>query len=400
MKTRQAAKRLTVIGLSAIFLISCFPQEQTGHLAVYPGKFAVGPTAWNGTITVNSSDSWYLEPIGNADWCTIYPDKNTPGQVLLDVNVDPMPDILPRTAIFSVKASSGLERFITIEQKDSEGTGFYLDFFGNPESTHYVYPSDVEPLKFLINTNASQWSIFVSPQAEDWLIAERKKDTLVISVKDIDGPTGRKGTVTASAGGSVAKTLSVSQMGLHEYGAPTKNFSLPIPGVPNSDLTFRYVHSRARITMLLLWGTWCPDCTNYLPMVKELYEEFKDHGFKIYGVAMENIENQQAYFDYMESNGMDDVDEETGKKLWWENRPVYFPREELKVNSFSAMFYGNKLFTGEVKNFVPAFFFVDGGGRIIRPYVDNYVLRTDAAIKSLYRNMRTFLSRQLECCGN
>ena len=73
--------------------------------------------------------------------------------------------------------------------------------------------------------------------------------------------------------------------------------------------------------------------------------------------------------------------------------------EARKVNEFSRMFYGDALMTGEVMNFVPAFIFVDGGGNVKKVYVDNYVLRTDAAINSLYRNMRTFLSRQLECCG-
>lgn len=399
MKKNIVVKQLILIGLGILMLTSCFPQEQTEYLTIYPATVNPGPIAWSGTVTVKSSESWYMEPVGNADWCTVYPDKSVPGNVEVTVSVTQLPGLLPRTAIYSIKSTSGIEKFLVVEQKDSGEFGYYLEFFGDPEFSYYVHPQDFKPIKLRVNTNVTEWSTYVSEGAEDWLFARRDKDTLIITVQDAKGPAGRKGTVTASAGGSISQTLSFSQMGLHEYGAATKNFSLPIPGIPDSELQFSYVYSRAKITLLLLWGTWCPDCTNFMPMVKELYEEFKDHGFKIYGVAMEIEGMEQEYLDYLESNGMNAIDEETGKKLWWENRPVFNPLEQIKVNAFSRLFYGDLLLTGEVKNFVPAFFFVDGGGYIVKTYVDNYSLRTDANIRSLYKNMRTFLSRQLECCG-
>ena len=399
MKTYPFKSILLIIGLGLIMLNSCNPSDQTGFLIVAPVRLDMAPVAATRTVTVRSSESWFLEQIGQEDWCTVYPDKGTPGETQITVTVTPMPDVLPRKAIFSVKSTSGLEKFLEVEQTDNDSY-YFLEFYGDPNPSILAYPRDVEPMKFLLNTNTPEWTASVSAEAQDWLTAERKGDTLCINIADIDRPEGRQGTVTASAGGSISASVSFSQMGLQDFGAPTTDFTLSVPGVPDSDLAFSYVYRRARITMLYMSASWCLDCSNFLPKVKELYEEFSPHGFKIYGVFMEIDGREQEYHDYVNNNGLNDVDETTGNKIWWEFRPVFNPLEERKVNDFTRLFYGDALsVSGEIQNFVPAFIFVDGGGNVRKVYVDNYVLRTDAAIGSLYRNMRTYLSRQLECCG-
>jgi len=398
MKT-STFKIILLISLSLTLLYSCDPSDQTGYLIVAPVRLDMAPVATTKTVTVRSSESWFFEQVGNEDWCTVYPDKGTPGETQITVTVTPMPGVAPRKAIFSLKSTSGLEKFLEVEQTDEAGLNYFLEFYGDPNPSMLVYPRDVDPVKLLVNTNTPSWNAVVSEEAGDWLTAERKGDTLFVYVADVDRPEGREGTVTASAGGSISASISFSQMGLHDFGAPTADFSLPIPGVPDSDLAFSYVYRRARITLLYMSASWCPDCRYFLPKVKELYEEFSPHGFKIYGVFMEIDGREQEYYDYVNNNGLNDVDETTGNKIWWEHRPVFNPLEERKINDFTRLFYGDALLTGEVNNFLPAFFFVDGGGNIRKVYVDNYVLRTDAAISLLYRNMRTYLSRQLECCG-
>ncbi len=399
MKTILSRQILIGIVLGLALLSSCIPSDQTATLTVIPVKFNLPPVAATRTFTVKSSESWFMEQIGEEDWCTVYPDKSTPGDTQITLTVSPLPNEMPRTAIFSIKSVSGQEKFLTVEQTNATASSYFFDFFGDPDPSFYIYPRDVEPLKLLVFTNVPQWDVAVSSGAEQWISAQRDKDTLLVTIADIDRPAGRTGSITAFAGGSLSATLTFSQMGLHDYGAPTEDFTLSVPGVPDSELAFSYVYRRARITMLYMWGSWCTDCKNFMPKVKELYEEFAPHGFKIYGAALEIEGREQEYFDYLAANGLEDVDQETGNKIWWENRPVFNPLEARKVNEFSRMFYGDALMTGEVMNFVPAFIFVDGGGNVKKVYVDNYVLRTDAAINSLYRNMRTFLSRQLECCG-
>lgn len=399
MKTSNY-KSILLICLSLTLLYSCDPSDQTGYLVVAPVSLEMAPIAATRTVTVRSSESWFIEQIGNEDWCTVYPDKGTPGETQITVTVTPMPDVLPRKAIFSVKATSGLEKFLEVEQTDEDADLFRIGFFEDTENGFYVYPRDVEDMVFNVRTNVPDWTVSVSEEAEDWLIAERNDKQLQVTVLDINRPQGREGTVTISAGGSISASISFSQMGLHDFGAPTTDFTLSIPGEPDSDLAFSYVYTRARITMLYMWGSWCTDCKNFMPKVKELYEEFSSHGFKIYGVALEIEGREQEYFDYITENDLEKIDETTGKKIWWENRPVFNPVEARKVNDFTKMFYGDALSVdGDILNFVPAFIFVDGGGNVRKICVDNYVLRTDAAINSLYRNMRTYLSKRLECCG-
>jgi thiol-disulfide isomerase/thioredoxin len=389
---------ITVLGLA--LLSSCNPSDQAAYLVVIPVRFNLPPVSAERTFMVKTTENWYMEQVGNEDWCTVYPDKGTPGDTKITLNVTSLPDEKPRIAIYIIKSTSGIEKTLTVEQSNTQADAYYLDFFGDPDPMINVDPFDVEPVRKLVFTNVPDWKVTVSAGAENWLSAIRDKDTLLITISDIDRPEGRIGTVTASGGGSVSTTLTISQKGLHEFLAPTRNFSLSIPGVPDSELAFRDVYTRARSTLLFIWASWCPDCNNFLPKVKELYTEFKDHGFKIYSVAMEIEGREQEYFDYMANNGLNDVDQTTGNKIWWENRPIFNPLAQVKVNAFSRLFYGDALLTGEIKNFVPAFFFVDGGGNIRKVYADNYVLRTDVAIRSLYNKMRTFLSRQLECCGN
>ncbi len=399
MREFTLAKLLTIIGLSLFLLSSCIPQEQVEYVHVSPDKLTKGPVVWNGSVTVTSSESWHMTPIGNTDWCTVYPDKGVEGTTTVAIQIEALPHVSPRIAIYEIKTTSGLKRTLTIEQKDVEGDEYYFYFQDDPALSFSVSSFDVQPIRLSVLTNVDDWTASVSSDAGDWLIVEQTEDSLLISVTDIDEPKGREGVVTAVAGGSLNKILTFSQKGLHEYGAPTRNFSLSMPNVPDSELFFKDVYSKSRITLLFIWGSWCPGCTNFIPLVKQLHEEFKSHGLKIYGVALEEEGKEQDFLDSLNDNGLLDVDETTSDDIWWKNRPVFSPLEERKINYFTKMFYGDKLLTGEVKNFLPAFFFVDAGGFIIRTYTEPYPLNTQERIESLYNDLRLFLSRQLECCG-
>lgn len=395
MKT-STFKIILLISLSLTLLYSCDPSDQTGYLIVAPVRLDMAPVATTKTVTVRSSESWFFEQVGNEDWCTVYPDKGTPGETQITVTVTPMPGVAPRKAIFSLKSTSGLEKFLEVEQTDEAGLNYFLEFYGDPNPSMLVYPRDVDPVKLLVNTNTPSWNAIVSEEAGDWLTAERKGDTLFVYIADVDRPEGREGTVTASAGGSISASISFSQMGLHDFGAPTTDFSLPIPGVPDSDLAFSYVYRRSRYTMLVIWGTWCTYCNEFLPKLKELYDIFAKEGFNIYGVALEEDGNYQQYFDYIIANGLDTIDVKYGKTIGWENRPVFNPLEQRKINDFTRLFYGDALLTGEVVNYLPAFFIVDSGGNIRKIFVDRYTTDKHSA---LFYSMRKYLEKVLECCG-
>ncbi|HRW94735.1 MAG TPA: BACON domain-containing carbohydrate-binding protein [Bacteroidales bacterium] len=396
MKKDNIKSFLLIAVLSMTLFASCSRSDQTGYLVVAPVKLNMPPVTTSRTVTVRSSESWFIEQIGNEDWCTVFPDKGTPGETQITVTVTPMPGVSPRIALFSVTSVSGLEKFLEVEQTDEAGANYFLEFFGDPNPSMLVYPRNVEPFKFFVNTNTPSWNVVISEDDQDWLTAERKDDTLYVYVADVDRPEGRKGTVTASAGGSLTASISFNQMGLHDFGAPTTDFSLPIPGVPDSDLAFSYVYRRSRYTMLVIWGTWCTYCNEFLPKLKELYDIFAKEGFNIYGVALEEDGNYQQYFDYIIANGLDTIDVKYGKTIGWENRPVFNPLEQRKINDFTRLFYGDALLTGEVVNYLPAFFIVDSGGNIRKIFVDRYTTDKHSA---LFYSMRKYLEKVLECCG-
>ncbi|HPJ55723.1 MAG TPA: hypothetical protein PK401_06485, partial [Bacteroidales bacterium] len=90
MKTSNY-KSILLICLSLTLLYSCDPSDQTGYLVVAPVSLEMAPIAATRTVTVRSSESWFIEQIGNEDWCTVYPDKGTPGETQITVTVTPMP---------------------------------------------------------------------------------------------------------------------------------------------------------------------------------------------------------------------------------------------------------------------------------------------------------------------
>ena len=107
MKTILSRQILIGIVLGLALLSSCIPSDQTATLTVIPVKFNLPPVAATRTFTVKSSESWFMEQIGEEDWCTVYPDKSTPGDTQITLTVNPLPNEMPRTAIFSIKSVSG-----------------------------------------------------------------------------------------------------------------------------------------------------------------------------------------------------------------------------------------------------------------------------------------------------
>ncbi len=57
-----------------------------------------------------------------------------------------------------------------------------------------------------------------------------------------------------------------------------------------------------QVILLNFWATWCPPCRKEMPAFVQLYEKYKDRGFTIIGVA---IDEKQAVVDFIDPMGVD-----------------------------------------------------------------------------------------------
>ena len=51
--------------------------------------------------------------------------------------------------------------------------------------------------------------------------------------------------------------------------------------------TLRLSDFKGKVVLIDFWATWCPFCRESIPMLKSLYEEYKDKGFVVVGIALE-----------------------------------------------------------------------------------------------------------------
>lgn len=55
-----------------------------------------------------------------------------------------------------------------------------------------------------------------------------------------------------------------------------------IKGMP-----FRLSDLKGKVVLLDFWATWCPFCRESIPVLKSLYDEHKDKGLEVVGIALE-----------------------------------------------------------------------------------------------------------------
>ena len=100
---------------------------------------------------------------------------------------------------------------------------------------------------------------------------------------------------------SVASSLvyNVDQIIQTEQGKAI-NFSFNENGKTRTydDLT------KGKVVLLNFWGTWCPPCRAEIPDIIRLYDELKDQGLVVIGIAMERNEKQahQIVSDFVTKN--------------------------------------------------------------------------------------------------
>ena len=102
-----------------------------------------------------------------------------------------------------------------------------------------------------------------------------------------------------------------------------------------------------KVTMINVWGTFCPPCIREMPDLGRLSADYKDKGFKIVGVVIDAMDRY---------GNVDNKIKEDARKIIDKTKADY-----LHIVPNVAMFYG---FLRDVQ-VVPTTIFVDSSGRQI-----------------------------------
>ncbi|MFH1877689.1 MAG: redoxin domain-containing protein [Candidatus Omnitrophota bacterium] len=105
--------------------------------------------------------------------------------------------------------------------------------------------------------------------------------------------------------------------------------------------TFDLSDTKGKVVIVDFWATWCPPCRMEIPHFQSLYEEYKDKGLVVVGVALDR-------------SGLDAV-----KSFVRENRVTY---PVVMGNDDLADAYGG------IRG-IPTTFVLDREGRIVEKYV-------------------------------
>lgn len=86
---------------------------------------------------------------------------------------------------------------------------------------------------------------------------------------------------------------------------------------------------RGKVVLVDFWATWCPPCVEEVPAVVAAYEKFRDQGFEIIGISLD--ENKEALEKFTKENKMSWPQFFDGKG--WENELA----QRFKIQSVPTM---------------------------------------------------------------
>lgn len=80
------------------------------------------------------------------------------------------------------------------------------------------------------------------------------------------------------------------------------NESDPLPDLSTFDLSGDLPDLEGKVVLLDFWASWCAPCKASFPKMDEIYQEYKDQGFVILAVSVDNTE--KAYRSFADKSGV------------------------------------------------------------------------------------------------
>lgn len=75
-------------------------------------------------------------------------------------------------------------------------------------------------------------------------------------------------------------------------GEPLFPFDFNVTTIDGKQL--KLADLKGKVVIVDVWGTWCPPCRAEIPHFKKLYEQYKDQGLEIVGLACEQVAADEA----------------------------------------------------------------------------------------------------------
>lgn len=139
-----------------------------------------------------------------------------------------------------------------------------------------------------------------------------------------------------------------------ENGKPAPGFSYPDPNGKNVSLA----SYQGKYVLIDFWASWCGPCRQAIPKVKELYDQYRNKGFEVLGVSIDN--DKKAWLKAVEE---EDVP--------WAQ--ILTPN--IRQTQTDYMFSG-----------VPTMYLIDDKGKIVDKFL-GYSDETEAKLKEILNNL-------------
>lgn len=149
--------------------------------------------------------------------------------------------------------------------------------------------------KLLLAKLDSAVNLMASAYAIEILILPNKPIAQGVELYDNLAPEVRQSAAGRRLKERIDQLLDVN------VGGMAPEIDLTTPGGQNVKLS----SLRGKYVLLDFWASWCGPCLREVPNVKAIYEDYKDKGFEIYGVSLDEPDQRDAWIAAIDKNGMD-----------------------------------------------------------------------------------------------